>query len=157
MEPGIRVDAARGDARVYLDESGDVGQALFVSDGSASWTAGRKGGQEVDEVQWFTALPRVVGGCERVRRLKRPELPIRASREEAQADLDRYASSHGLKRCCRRCRFTADFVELGAGGWGASGELCGLCEEDVARGDARRSQESGDRSQETGGGMGGDE
>lgn len=38
-----------------------------------------------------------------LRRFKSPHLPLRKTREEAQADLDRYAAEHGLPEVMKPC------------------------------------------------------
>lgn len=63
----------------YLDKRGRV---LFVSDGISR---GRT---------WFTAYRLRTGGRQR---FKSPVLPLRQTREEAQADLDAHARTHGLE------------------------------------------------------------
>lgn len=61
---------------------------VFVGQGLHSGTDGT----------WFTLYQKwpYTGRGTGTHRLKSPALPLRASREEAQADLDKYAESHGF-------------------------------------------------------------
>lgn len=43
---------------------------------------------------WFTGYRKPSGG---VRRFRSPSLPVRTSRDEAQADLERFARERGLR------------------------------------------------------------
>lgn len=67
----------------------DDGRVLFV-------TAGISRGIIPELRRWFTCYMHRGGAEWGLRRFKSPALPYRDTREEAQADLDRYAKKRGL-------------------------------------------------------------